>query len=919
MIESFVILKKYPLGNGQTAFLKQAVNLGLGLLLFFVFAGLFNGTAIYGQGNDDIFGLNEKEEAKPAPVKPAVPESVAKTKTESKAAGGQLTEFDDPKKREKAQQTKDIPRVDKLGNMTFERIEDKDPNKMTEEEFNRTLTAAEQVVLTNPPKTGADWFRAGAIIARVGRPAFARILLKKALDSPSTPEEYAAVLTDIGSDRLMYLATRPELEDIGKTSVLKVLSEAKKAWENPQVIQAAVRQYEQSTIESERVQALQTIRKGADVSIACLIELLRTVPDDKVGPIAELIGFMETDGTEALLSTMDTKDPKLLKRIVEILGQTPSLDIPDILLAFYYDETFPKEIKEGAMKTALMRQFGRIPDQEEAFNRFYTKTVRFYRRDARTPYVVDGHLYCWIWDESTKKLNRKDWDIDNFYRDLSFYWARHTYQTAKSWKNKKRNAAIGLAMVTLAEKILYDRGLDKPMDTELFTREFPNPSSEDLQRALLIAITEKRPRGGIIPLVLMGLSGDRSLCYGQSEPSPLIQAATSPDRRLRFTALAALVRLNPDKAFMGSSRILPSLIEYSNSTGAKSMIIAAPQLEEALKYGDIFTKLNYIVIPATTGNEVLRLAQKDPDVELIVGLANIKKPDMLTVTQALACDYRTADTPVLVGADTAAKFFIPGNAEYKMTGDKPLYVSREDGRGVVIKSYSPGDIYITRLLWALKIREQKIDPALAEKEEYKNTSPVINDSINEPVLIGMEVLTDMPRAQKAGGQESNAIALPLPWDPKSALWTIQQLKEKTGIEPVPANIRYAQAKIAAQWIALLYTAHPEIYVMEDIEFIARSEIVNPYLRKEGLQLALAIPTPSIQIFMTQLIGDGRYPLEVRREILNTYKAHLQKYGCKMRGPEIKDMYKRYNASEKEDPSMQKILSDMLDIYEQTKK
>ena len=51
----------------------------------------------------------------------------------------------------------------------------------------------------------------------------------------------------------------------------------------------------------------------------------------------------------------------------------------------------------------------------------------------------------------------------------------------------------------------------------------------------------------------------KNCCGAGSEPSPLVRAVRSPDRRLRMAALEAIVALQPQAPFAGSSHVLESL------------------------------------------------------------------------------------------------------------------------------------------------------------------------------------------------------------------------------------------------------------------------------------------------------------------------------------------------------------------------
>ncbi|MBO7722832.1 MAG: hypothetical protein J6S27_03520, partial [Thermoguttaceae bacterium] len=66
-------------------------------------------------------------------------------------------------------------------------------------------------------------------------------------------------------------------------------------------------------------------------------------------------------------------------------------------------------------------------------------------------------------------------------------------------------------------------------------------------------------KGGIIPAMLLGETEDVSLVTGAgdpAEPTALVRAASAKDRRLRFTALSAIDRIDPPVSFPGCSQVI---------------------------------------------------------------------------------------------------------------------------------------------------------------------------------------------------------------------------------------------------------------------------------------------------------------------------------------------------------------------------
>ena len=141
----------------------------------------------------------------------------------------------------------------------------------------------------------------------------------------------------------------------------------------------------------------------------------------------------------------------------------------------------------------------------------------------------------------------------------------------------------------------------------------------DLVRGVRYALATKHYNGALIPLAILAQSGDASLlATTDGSMSPIVQAATCSSRRARYQALTAIVKWNPERSYIGSSRVVDALQWFSTSTGQKVVVVATPKLADATRLGQVFLTLGYRTIPATSGRDVLLAAQNNADVEFVL-------------------------------------------------------------------------------------------------------------------------------------------------------------------------------------------------------------------------------------------------------------------------------------------------------------
>ncbi|MDO5567341.1 MAG: hypothetical protein Q4G59_11840, partial [Planctomycetia bacterium] len=148
------------------------------------------------------------------------------------------------------------------------------------------------------------------------------------------------------------------------------------------------------------------------------------------------------------------------------------------------------------------------------------------------------------------------------------------------------------------------------------------------------------------------------------------------------------------KPYIGASRVVASLMQFARSTGTKKAIVADAQLYQALVLGERFVRKGYVIVPVNTGGGIIAKAQADPDVELVFATETIRTPEMRTVVQMLASDYRTADVLVMIGLRYGPDTPTPSEYIYPRPG--------------AIEVPLPVDVKSSQ--WALKVLSEKAKP-----------------------------------------------------------------------------------------------------------------------------------------------------------------------------------------------------------------
>src|SRR5262249_17913168 len=136
-----------------------------------------------------------------------------------------------------------------------------------------------------------------------------------------------------------------------------------------------------------------------------------------------------------------------------------------------------------------------------------------------------------------------------------------------------------LYLMALLQAVKFRVGLDKPLLTGIGTAYAVAASQrpELIENLLSEALSQ-----GYLPAapgaaqVLGDIGSAALLMHGGAKPTPLAQAAGSADRRLRFAAVEAIVKLKPRSPFAGSSHVCDALGFFVSSQGTARVLVAHP-------------------------------------------------------------------------------------------------------------------------------------------------------------------------------------------------------------------------------------------------------------------------------------------------------------------------------------------------------
>lgn len=480
---------------------------------------------------------------------------------------------------------------------------------------------AVQALLETKPTTPEEQLRAVKILVDLGFPGVAKQFVEQLNAAPLDDAALAQLWREFGSATLFKIQRQPELAPEGGQFVEKVLAAADRYYRSPERLATVIDQLHDPS-ESARRAAIQELRLGGEPAAAALINaFVQEQDEDKRATLRDAIIAVGANATAPLMGLLEAQDPALVTAGIKLLQQTDARVALPYLLAPSVNPAAPEEVRAAA-QAAVRGWLGFVPSGAETiqllFNQVQLDYVGYLRQD-RTQ--LPGTMTVYHWDpqnglvaEAVPLVERKLVESQRLATDL--------YRLAPNDPE-----VIALRYETLFHLISMQQGLAAPVGGEeqpvTFAQDAIDTLGVDgLEELLLHAMAQERIPAATVTARILGRVGDAELLTREApELSPLVQALLHPDRRLSFAALEAILQINPQTEFPGSSYVTRALDRLARNSGSPRAIVVDKQLVEAQRMAGILTSLGLEADVARTPQEFLKLAATRSDYQ--IGLIDV--------------------------------------------------------------------------------------------------------------------------------------------------------------------------------------------------------------------------------------------------------------------------------------------------------
>jgi hypothetical protein len=502
-----------------------------------------------------------------------------------------------------------------------------------------------EAILATRPASPSEWVRVGLALADLNRPELARQQFAQALAAKLDATQLAALGEEFGSAAMLKIAGRADLAPEGRKLADAVLAARIALARDPARIAAWVKDLQDPSPE-KRGRAIVGLQEAQAAAVGPLLAVLADTQRAKEhGNVRAVLVRLGADAVRPLVAALDASDPHLASEAVRLLAALNAREAAPYLIAMALDQGRPEPVRRAAGQAVQkLLRVEATPQDGAAY--LAREAQRYFDRLEPLSVGPSGGVETWTWDESTKQPVPRNLTPEGVSLILAARFAKAAHTLAP-----KDDAIRLLHLATSLELAAYRNGLDHslPVDQNTPAGQAAQAGAEVVQRVLSYAMERNHIPAATAAARILGqldrTQTEAMLCRGP-RPAPLVMATRHPDRRLRFAAVEAIVRIRPACGFAGASYVVEAMRFFASTTGSPRVLIGSLTSDEAHRLGGHLLALGYQTDFATTGRELIRLGLDCPDYEMILIDAGIDHPTIDFLLQQLRRDGRTAGLPV---------------------------------------------------------------------------------------------------------------------------------------------------------------------------------------------------------------------------------------------------------------------------------
>jgi hypothetical protein len=358
---------------------------------------------------------------------------------------------------------------------------------------------------------------------------------------------------------------------------------------------------------------LANLRNSGEIAVPLLINVLRDPAQAKLhGSVQRALRDLGRYALNPLVAATDTTDYNLLPTVLLVLGDLGYDAAVPYIAKVAKDPKAPPPVKDAAVRA--LTQLGASPDTDPAAAFLDLAERLYYDRSALTADTRYPSANVWYWEEAG--LTRKEVPLPVFNEIMATRAARRCLELGGT---QEQAQSIWVAANYKREVELPAGKTDTTLPAGAPDAAFYGRASgaRYLDNALARTLTDRDSAVALnVIKSLQEIGGESNLTL--QDGSPLVEALSYPDRRVRFEAAFALAAALPQRPFAGQESVVPLLAEAIGQTGQPTVLLVLPSRDAVNALSEPLKADGFTVAGATDAAGLLATAQGLPAVDVIV-------------------------------------------------------------------------------------------------------------------------------------------------------------------------------------------------------------------------------------------------------------------------------------------------------------
>jgi hypothetical protein len=517
------------------------------------------------------------------------------------------------------------------------------------------------------PQTVFELMRATHNLMNLGRPDEARKYLQQLVNARLDDTVLSWLQAKFGSALFLRLAADEGMQPEGRTFAESVMQAAHRMARDPGRLEALIKQLSDAT-PAARYAAVVDLREAREEGAVALIQVLgdanRAAEHDRV---REALVQLRSDAEGPLLAVMDSRDDSVRGHALHALARLGSRDAVPFLLRPVVTDGGDASLRR-TLSEALVEAFGRIPSLDAAQGYLHRRCLAYFDGKVYGKPDHEDRVVLWHWDAAARIPVAVRVPARTASIHMAGRLATELVRLAPARDDYRKlytTALLEVAQRGRSSGQPLERGEGTPFH---FAAQL---GSSALEQVIQFALDRGHTGAAVAALEILGEIGDvPMLMRADGQPCIACQALRHADRRVRFAAMEAILRIDPRERYPGASFMTESLGYFASNSGSRRVLIAHPRVELAQTMAGTLLEAGFETDTVVAGSGALQLAARNADYEFALISDAIDRPPARELLYQLRREPRTAGMPVALLAREE-------NLErlQQLTGDDPLTIT----------------------------------------------------------------------------------------------------------------------------------------------------------------------------------------------------------------------------------------------------